>query len=50
MDLSFTFTQAEAQIILNAITKEPYGLVVNVINKMQKQAVDQMEPVVPLSE
>ena len=43
MDLNFKLTEQEAQIVLNALTKEPYIIVVDVVNKMQKQASEQMK-------
>lgn len=42
--MKFEFTEQEAQIILNALVKEPYVAVVDVINNMQAQAADQMQP------
>jgi hypothetical protein len=41
MDFTFKLNEQEAQIMLNALTKEPYGLVVDVINKIQQQAIEQ---------
>jgi hypothetical protein len=41
--LTFTLTEVEAQKVLNALVKEPYGNVVDVINKIQQQAKEQME-------
>lgn len=43
MELTLKLTQDEAQIVLNAIAKEPYADVVNVINKIQKQAGEQIQ-------
>lgn len=43
MEFTFKLTEQEAQIMLNALTKEPYGLVVNVINKIQQQATEQRQ-------
>lgn len=43
MELNFKFTQQEAQLILNALTKESYITVVDVINKLQAQASEQMQ-------
>lgn len=40
--MKYEFTLEESQTILNALTKEPYGAVVNVINKFQGQAKEQM--------
>lgn len=42
MELTFSFTEEEAQIILNALLKEPCGKVLFVVNKLQDQAVFQM--------
>lgn len=44
MELNFQFSQQDAQIILNALTKEPYITVVDVVNKLQQQASGQMAP------
>lgn len=41
MEFNFKLTEQEAQIMLNALTKEPYQQVVNVINKIQNQAIEQ---------
>jgi len=43
MEFTFKLTEQESQIMLNALTKEPYGLVVNVINKIQQQATEQRQ-------
>jgi len=44
MILKFELTKEQAQIVLNALLKEPYGLVVETINVIQKQASEQMTP------
>lgn len=44
MELTFKVSEQEAQIILNALIKEPYLNVVDVVNKIQKQAIEQMQP------
>lgn len=41
MEFTFKLNEQEAQIVLNALTKEPYGLVVNVVNNIQSQAIEQ---------
>lgn len=41
MEFNFQLTEQEAQVMLNALSKEPYGLVVEVINKIQSQAIEQ---------
>ena len=41
MEFTFILTENEAQIVLNALVKEPYGLVIDVINKIQEQAIEQ---------
>jgi hypothetical protein len=41
MDFIFKLTEQEAQTVLNALVKEPYGLVVDVVNKIQQQAIEQ---------
>lgn len=43
MEFNFKLTEQEAQIVLNALIKEPYGLVVEVINKLQLQASEQIK-------
>jgi len=43
MEFNFKLTENEAQIVLNALTKESYSLVVDVINNIQKQASEQIE-------
>ena len=43
MELTFKLTQEEAQSILNALVKEPYVTVVDVVNKIQLQASEQMQ-------
>lgn len=45
MELEFNFnvTEQEANIILNALAKEPFNIVVNVINKVQLQAKEQID-------
>jgi hypothetical protein len=43
MEFNFKLNEQEAQLMLNALTKEPYGLVVDVINKIQQQASEQMK-------
>lgn len=42
--LTFTLTEAEAQIILDALALRPYIEVVAVIDKIQQQAAEQMQP------
>lgn len=41
--LKFELTEQEAQVVLNAIAKEPLGQVIEVFNKIQFQASKQME-------
>lgn len=43
MELTLKLTEQEAQIVLNALVKEPYLSVVDVINKIQLQANEQMK-------
>lgn len=43
MELSLKLTEQEAQVVLNALVKEPYLSVVDVINKIQQQASEQMK-------
>lgn len=42
LELTFKLTQEEAQLILNAIAKEPLGQVIDVFNKIQLQASEQI--------
>lgn len=42
--LKFEFTEQEAQAILNALVKEPYMQVVELVAKLRKQAEEQMMP------
>jgi hypothetical protein len=43
MELTLKLTEQEAQIVLNALVKEPYLTVVDVVNKIQTQAGEQMQ-------
>lgn len=43
MELTLKLTEQEAQLVLDSLVKEPYGLVVGVINKIQQQASEQMK-------
>ena len=43
MELTFKLSEVEAQIVLNALTKEPYIEVVEVVGKIQLQASEQIE-------
>ena len=43
MEFNFNVTEQEANIILNALAKEPFNIVVNLINKIQLQAKEQMD-------
>ena len=43
MELTFNLTEQEAQIVLNAIAKEPLGQVIELFNKIQEQASEQMQ-------
>ena len=42
--LTFTLTEAEAQIILDALVQQPYITVAPVVAKIQQQAAEQMQP------
>lgn len=42
MDLTFTLTQDEAQLVLEALVQQPYGVVAPVVAKIQGQAAEQM--------
>lgn len=42
-ELNLTLTEQEATIMINSLAKEPYYLVVDLINKLQKQASEQMQ-------
>jgi len=41
MEFNFNLTEQESQIMLNALLKEPYGVVANVVSKIQQQAFEQ---------
>jgi hypothetical protein len=43
MELTFKLSEQEAQVVLNALVKEPYITVVDVINKIQQQANEQIK-------
>lgn len=43
MKFNFKLTEEEAQIVLNALLKEPCGLVIDVVNNIQQQAVEQRQ-------
>jgi hypothetical protein len=43
MEFNFKLSQGDAQKVLNALAKEPYVSVVEVINVIQKQANDQVK-------
>ena len=43
MEFNLKLSEQEAQQVLNALIKEPYFEVVDVINKIQQQASEQME-------
>lgn len=43
MELTFKLTQEDAQKVLNALVKESYINVVDVINKIQQQASEQIK-------
>lgn len=45
--LTFTITEAEAQIMLDALVQQPYGVVAALIAKIQEQASEQMQPPQP---
>ena len=43
MEINLTLTREEAQHILNLLVKQPYVEVVDVIDKIQAQAHEQMQ-------
>lgn len=43
MEFTFKLSEQDAQTVLNALTKEPYIVVVDVVNKLQQQANEQMQ-------
>ena len=45
MELNFKLTEKEAEIVINALAKEPFIKVVDVINKVQVQAKEQLESI-----
>lgn len=42
MNLNFTFSETEAQTILNSLASRPYGEVAQLIQKFQQQASEQL--------
>ena len=44
MTLAFELTEAEAQIVLDALVQQPYIAVAAVVAKLQQQAAEQMQP------
>lgn len=43
MVLTFELTEQEEQVVLNAIAKEPLGHVIDIFNKIQEQAFEQLK-------
>ena len=43
MEIKLILNEQEAQMILDALVKEPYLKVFNVVNKIQDQAMEQMK-------
>ena len=43
MEFTLKLTEQEAQTVLNALTKEPYGVVAGVIATIQAQAIEQRQ-------
>lgn len=43
MEFTFKLTEQETQLVLNAIAKEPLNQVIDVFNKIQSQASEQLE-------
>ena len=43
MNYTYIFDEKESQIILNALVKQPYIEVVEIINKLQEQAKKQLD-------
>ena len=44
MTLTLTLTEAEAQVVLDALVQQPYVTVAAVVAKIQQQAAEQMQP------
>lgn len=44
MTITLTLTEAEAQIVLEALVQHPYIIVAPVVAKIQQQAAAQMQP------
>lgn len=44
-EFDFILNENEANIVLNALSKEAFYIASPIINKMQKQALEQSEPV-----
>lgn len=47
MEFSFKVTEAEANIIVAALAKQPFEIVVGLIGKLQQQAGEQSPPSAP---
>lgn len=45
MEITLYLTREEAQQVLNALIKEPYGEVYELVTKIQEQAASQMDDV-----
>lgn len=43
MELNFNLTEQEATVMINALAKEPYNIVFEIINKLQRQANEQTQ-------
>jgi len=44
MNLKFEVTMEEGNLLIAALAKQPFEVVAGVINKLQQQARDQMQP------
>jgi len=44
MEFKFNFSEKDTQVIVNALAKEPYALVMETMNNLQQQASIQMAP------
>jgi len=43
-EFNFTFNESEANIMLNALSTQPFAQVAKLIQKLQEQAQNQMQP------
>jgi hypothetical protein len=46
-DLTFKITEAEANLLIGALAKQPFEAVAGLIQKLQMQAMEQLSPPAP---